>query len=260
MGSSMLPRDSARQVNWIEGLNPLVKLAWLVGLGVSVFLVTEAHFIAILTVVVFAVMLSARVHPVRHLRGGRLLLWTGIGLFLLQALFYHRGDPLLAIGTLVTVTRPGLQRGIVVAGRFVTIVWSSQLFVLTTDPSVLAYALMQAGMPYRYGFALVTALRLVPLFEGESRTVYHAQLVRGVRYDAHALRRVYELVRQFMLPMLVSALRKVDALAISMEGRHFGRYRDRTYIRHSSLTARDRAACVGLALCLLVSLLLRLRM
>jgi len=171
-------------------------------------------------------------------------------LFLLQALFYRQGDPLLTLEGWFRVTEQGVARGLLVSGRFLIILLSSQLFVVSTDPSDLAYGLMQTGLPYRYGFALVTALRLMPLFEGEARTVQHAQLVRAVRYDRRALPRAYDILRQLLLPLLVSALRKVDVLAVSMEGRHFGRYRDRTYLRRV-----DWAWADTLSLLLLTALL-----
>jgi energy-coupling factor transport system permease protein len=106
---------------------------------------------------------------------------------------------------------------------------------------------MQAGLPYRYGFALITALRLVPTFEQEGQIVYSAQLARGVRYDVRSPRRFLTLARQFVLPLLVSALGKVDALAVSMEGRCFGRYRARTFLREVRATWLDGVAAGALA-------------
>ncbi len=73
-------------------------------------------------------------------------------------------------------------RGSHVGARFLDVVLLSYLFVLTTEPNLLAYGLMQVGLPYRFGFALVTALRLVPVFEKEGETVYRAQLARGIAY------------------------------------------------------------------------------
>jgi energy-coupling factor transport system permease protein len=129
-----------------------------------------------------------------------------------------------------------------VAGRFLSVVLLSYLFVLTTEPNDLAYALMRAGVPYRYGFALITALRLVPTFEQEGQIVYNAQLARGVQYDVRSPRRFLALGRQFFLPLLVSALGKVDALAVSMEGRCFGKYRKRTFLHEVHITWLDGAA------------------
>jgi energy-coupling factor transporter transmembrane protein EcfT len=55
---------------------------------------------------------------------------------------------------------------------------------------------------------------MVPIFEQEGETVYRAQLARGVAYDWSGPRRWLTLARQFFLPLLVSALGKVDAMAV----------------------------------------------
>jgi energy-coupling factor transport system permease protein len=78
---------------------------------------------------------------------------------------------------------------------------------------------------------LVTAIRLVPIFEQEAIIVYEAQLARGVQYNRKNISKILSLANQFLLPMLVSALSKVDALAVSMEGRCFGKYPHRTFLR-----------------------------
>jgi energy-coupling factor transport system permease protein len=159
----------------------------------------------------------------------------------LQVLFVRTGTVWMETGPLA-VTTGGLEAGVYVAGRFLAVILLSYLFVLTTEPNDLAYALMQAGLPYRYGFALITALRLVPTFEKEGQTVYHAQLARGVEYDVRSPRRFLTLARQFVLPLLVSALGKVDALAVSLEGRCFGKYPTRTFLREVRATRLDALA------------------
>jgi energy-coupling factor transport system permease protein len=50
------------------------------------------------------------------------------------------------------------------------------------------------------------------------------------------------LARQFVLPLLVSALGKVDALAVSLEGRCFGKYPTRTFLREVRATRLDALA------------------
>jgi energy-coupling factor transport system permease protein len=182
----------------------------------------------------------------RQLRGMRLFITTALFLGILQVIFRQEGAVLWQMGPL-TVTAGGIEAGLYVAGRFLSVVLLSYLFVLTTEPNDLAFALMHAGLPYRYGFTLITALRLVPTFEQEGQIVYKAQLTRGVRYDVKSPRRFLTLGRQFFLPLLVSALGKVDSLSVSMEGRCFGKYGKRTFLREVRATWRD-----GLALVLLV--------
>ncbi len=191
-----------------------------------------------------------RLSPGR-VRGVRLAIGMAVFLMVLQVLARDGGAVWLRFGPL-RVTDVGVRAGIAVGGRFLAVVLLSYLFVLTTDPNDLAYGLMQAGVPYRFGFALVTALRLVPVFEQEGETVYRAQVARGLGYNKAGLSRWVTLARQFLLPLLVSALSKVDALAVSMEGRGFGQYPRRTFLREVRFTATD-AVVTGLLVILTVT-------
>jgi energy-coupling factor transport system permease protein len=121
----------------------------------------------------------------------------------------------------------------------------SLALVQSTDPVALARGLMQAGLPYRWGFALVTALRLAPVFRAEAHHVYRAQRLRGVDYAVRGPRRYWRMLRRLCLPLLVSALRTAQSLSLSMEGRAFGLHPRRTFLRplHAG-----RADVVGLAL------------
>jgi len=235
--------------SFFHRLYPLTKGAWLLFGTMLVFAIRSPWLVA---AVVGLLLLGFPVAGVqlRSVRGTRLFVTTALLLGLLQAVFVDQGAVLLEIGPL-TVTAGGVEAGVYVAGRFLSVILLSYLFVLTTEPNDLAYALMRAGLPYRYGFALITALRLVPAFEQEGQTVYNAQLARGVQYDVRSPRRFLALARQFILPLLVSTLGRVDALAVSMEGRCFGKYPSRTFLREVRATWRD-AVAVGVLILVLV--------
>ena len=210
-------------------LYPLVKLIWLLLLSVLVLIVTQGTLILVL-VLLALISLIILCPQIWKVRGFRLVFFTGIFLFIVYILFDKTGailwDPGIAI---LQITRNGIDSGLLYGSRFLAIVLMSYLFILTTNPSELAYSLMQAGLPYRYGFMLITALRLAPILEDEGQTIYQAQLVRGVRYDQGGLKRIPLLVQQFMTPLLISALRRADKLVFSMEGRGFGQYPTRTF-------------------------------
>jgi energy-coupling factor transport system permease protein len=221
----------------LHRIHPLVKGAWLLVGTVFVFVVHSPWVVlAVLALALFAFLIACL--SLGGVRGIRLFVTTILVLAALQILFVRTGVVLLDLGPLV-VTTGGVEGAVYVAGRFLSVVLLSYLFVLTTDPNDLAYGLMKAGVPYRYGFALITALRLVPVFEQEGQIVYRAQLARGVRYDTRSLGRFLTLARQFFLPLLISALGKVDALAVSMEGRCFGKYPSRTFLKEVHFTHRD---------------------
>jgi energy-coupling factor transport system permease protein len=231
----------------LHRLHPLVKGAWLVFGTIFVFAVRNPWAV-LLTALALLLALPLIGIRLTRVRGMRLFATTALFLGVIQVLFVHEGAVLLEVGPL-TVTAGGIEAGIYIAGRFLSVILLSYLFVLTTEPNDLAYALMRAGLPYRYGFALITALRLVPTFEEEGRTVYAAQLARGVQYDVRSPRRFLTLIRQFTLPLLVSALGKVDVLAVSMEGRCFGKYPTRTFVRQVKATWRDGVATGLLVVC-----------
>jgi energy-coupling factor transport system permease protein len=229
----------------LHRLHPLTKLGWLFFGTAFVFAVRSPWAVLVAVALLLAGFPLAGVRLGR-VRGTRLFISTALLLGLLQVLFVREGVQLIHAGPLA-ITAGGVERGIYVAGRFLSVVLLSYLFVLTTDPNDLAYALMRVGLPYRYGFALITALRLVPVFEQEGQTVYNAQLARGLRYDVRSPRRFLTLARQFVFPLLVSALGKVDALAVSMEGRCFGKHPTRTFLRQARATWHDGVA-VGILL------------
>jgi energy-coupling factor transport system permease protein len=232
-------------------LHPVVKGAWLIAGTCLVFVVRSPWFVLGFVALLLLVFRLSGL-PLGKVRGTRLILTTALLLATLQVAFVRQGPALVEVGPL-RLTQGGIEAAAYIAGRFASVVLLSYLYVLTTDPNELVYGLMQAGVPYRYGFALITALRLVPVFEQEGRIVYNAQLARGVRYDTHSPRRFLTLARQFTMPLLVSALSKVDALAVSMEGRCFGKYSTRTYRTRVQMTWLDWVALGGLLLVVLAT-------
>ncbi|MGC9358801.1 MAG: energy-coupling factor transporter transmembrane component T family protein [Anaerolineae bacterium] len=243
--------------SWLHTLHPLTKLGWLLVITVASLAVHHPWYAGLVVVGLWSIARTAGIRPGKDLRGWQLIVATAGIFFALHVLFTRSGAVLLDLRPTMAfwITRTGLERGMLVALRFVAIILASQLFVLSTDSSALAYALMRAGLPYRYGFALVTAIRLAPLFELEANTVYQAQLARGVRYDGSVFRRIIEVLRQLLLPLLVGALRRADHLAVSMEGRQFGRYRDRTYLRQARVQRADIISWIAMLLFVIGSVL-----
>ncbi len=225
--------------------HPLVKAAALVAGSVFVFVAPSAWAV-VATVAVVQLAFPLLRLPLGDVRGLGLFVVTALLLGALQLWFVDEGTVLWTLGPW-TCTHEGVAAAATIAGRFLAVIGLSVLFVWSTDPNRLAYALMQWGLPYRLGFSLVTALRLAATFEGEARTVYRARLVRGARLDVRSPLRWPRLARGFALPLLVGALRRVDGLAISMEGRCFGKYPDRSFLTPVRTGAWDLAALAALA-------------
>jgi energy-coupling factor transport system permease protein len=237
-----LGRDSP-----LDRLNPLPKLAMLVGGTVAVFVLEETWQLIVVLATLILLFPLARVRLWELRAAVRFFFVFSLLLMVIHAFFVRSGDALwqgsLGAAT-VTVTGGGLLLGLHMVVRFLVVVLGSFLFVATTEPNKLAHALMRAGLPYRAGFALVLALRLMPLMRSESNSVREAQAARGLALDKGGPRAVVTSVRSTIGPLLVSSLSRVDSLVVSMEGRAFGRSRERTFLREVRWGAADSALLV----------------
>ena len=220
----------------VHRLHPGVKLAWLLWVTVAVFVLDSAVLPLVAAGCAVGLLWLSGVTP-RRIPGVRLCLTLGLALLVTQVAFVRHGNPVVG-----PVTDAGLIAGLRAVGRLWAVILMSTLFVATTEPFSLACALMGLGLPYRWGFALVTALRLAPIFRLEAHHVYRAQLVRGVAYDARGPRRWWLILRHLYLPLLVSALRTAHSLSLSMEGRAFGLHPQRTYMREVVAGRQDVVA------------------
>jgi energy-coupling factor transport system permease protein len=246
-------------VSLAHQLYPLTKFVWLVAGSVLVFIIQDGRLLMTTACFSFLVLFAIN-RQITRVRGFRLALFTGIVLFFLYLIFEKSGQVLFDPGiNFLTITSEGVLMGLRFGGRFLSIIFLSYIFILSTDPSDLAYALMNFGLSYRYGFMLVTALRLAPVLEEEGRTIYQAQLARGIRYDQLNLRRIILLFQQFLTPLLISAIRRADKLVFSMEGRGFGAYSDRTFRKRPTATYLDIVISLSLVLYFVIMLILNYR-
>lgn len=242
----------------IHKLYPITKLFWLLFVSVVVFIL-QSGFLLVFCATVFFILLVMINPDIWKVRGFRFVLLTGMLLFGLYLVLIKDGQTLITPGfDFLRITSGGLDLGFRYSGRFFTVVFVSYIFILTTDPSRLVYALMRLGIPYRFGFMLVTALRLAPILEEEGRTIYQAQLVRGIRYDRAGPTKIVMLARQFFTPLLVSSLRRADHLFFSMEGRGFGRSAHRTFRVKDQPTRLDVFCSLALILFFTTTIILEM--
>jgi len=242
----------------LHRLNPITKLLLLVAYSLAIFTFDSLEAEVLCFIALLALVLYIGSASLRSLLASRFFLSFAAILIFIQVVFTGSGDLLFLIplGLIdVRVTVAGVIVGIVVAFRFLTIIVASALFVATTDPNELAYALMRAGLPYRFGFMLVTAIRFIPIFESEAGTVRSAQAARGLAIDGRGLAGAVRMARYTLMPLVVSALSKVDVLVISMEGRAFGYRKSRTFTRPVRFGALDALLCIAAAAIALVFIL-----
>jgi len=241
-------------VSLLHRLHPLVKLVLLICFTLAVF-TTSLRGELVLFCLLLLSYRTGGLGPGFFVRKLRFIFIFGLMILLVQILWTREGYLLwqLDLGRLhFAVWSGGLWGGLGIVLRFVNVIGSSYLFVATTDPNRLAYALMKAGLPYRAGFMLITAMRFIPLFRLELALVKNAQMAKGIELEGLSPRLLIRVVKYLLVPLVVSALSKVDFLTMSMESRAFGLYPTRSYMSAQALTGKDKIALVGIPLALLL--------
>lgn len=234
--------------SFLHRLNPIAKLSVVVAYSLIVFLLASLRLELLC---IAAVLVMERITGSRQVCAfmlSRFVLALVVVVLIMQAVMTHSGTVLITVPlyfTRLRITDAGLLNGMVIAMRFVSVVMVGALFVATTDPVGLLYSLMRIGVPYRYGFMAILALRLTTVFEQEAKTLTNAQKMRGLNVDESGIRGLMRCVRCTVIPLLVCALSHVDDLVVSMEGRAFGCKKTRTFVTEDRYGLLDKALILG---------------
>jgi energy-coupling factor transport system permease protein len=212
----------------LHRLHPVTKLAGLVAFVVAAFVVDRPLLLLPLGVAALGLLLAVGGGPnVRRLR----LLFVLIFAFTLVVwTLFYRG--------VFAPSAEGFFYGLSTAIRLDTFLAAGLLFLTTTRVEEVAYALGRLGVPYKAGFTLTLAFRLVPVFFDAALSVVQAQRCRGLGLGGGG---VVARLRRFVpviVPVLIGALRRADRMAMALELRGFNSGRPRT----THLRARAGAA------------------
>ncbi len=102
------------------------------------------------------------------------------------------------------------------------------------------------------------ALRFLPQFAFELRTVYRAQVSRGARFTINPFRGGATSLSSLMVPLFASAFRHAETLSAAMEARCYHGSVGRTRLHPLAFAGRDGGAAAAMALMLIAVILANL--
>ncbi len=219
-------------------MDALSKFAWIIVLGVFGYVISYPPALAALVVLVHvAAFVLGRVPLQRYLRAAPFLFLLGICTGFFQVLIRSRGtDVLVGMGPF-EITVSGLSFGATFGLRVLLIAFASLVFIWTTDPRDLVIGLIYLKAPYRIAYGVFVALRFIPVLENEAMVIREAQAVRGVQEVTSKV----EAAKRYVMPLLVSGIRRAEHMAIAMDSRAFGAFPQRTYMNDFRWTASGLA-------------------
>jgi energy-coupling factor transport system permease protein len=240
---------------WVHRLHPLVRLLGMVAVFVAAFVVErplwQLPILAVLVGLLAWTGAFVNVYRLRYLFGlifaMTLLLWT---------VFYgpDGAPPLLVWGPL-TISRTAPWFALGMALKLEGFLASGILFLSVTRIEDFAYALTRMGLPYKVGFTMTMAFRLVPVFVDAAVSVVQAQRCRGLDFERGSL---WQRTRRYvpvMVPVFMGALRRADQMAMTLDARGFQASTTRTVLAPHRLRIID-AVAAGVLLVAVVAYLL----
>ncbi len=228
------------RTSFVHRLHPTAKVFGLFVVFWSIYWMDNPAVLAPLAVLVLAVALMMGAwENVYRFRWFFVLIV--VPTMLTWMLFYRVGKPIIDVPLFYVSDASilfGLGRGLKVG----ILVLASVLFLSGTKVEELAVGLSRLGLPYRIGFTITLAFRLVPLFMESALTVVDAQRLRGYEFDHGG---PIERIRRYVpvvIPVFMGALRKANNMAMPLEARGFGRTHRPTSFVEYKLHRRDAVA------------------
>nr|WP_319538436.1 energy-coupling factor transporter transmembrane component T [uncultured Methanospirillum sp.] len=211
----------------LHRLNPVTKLIIVVLIvGMSVLTPSALFLAGLILVIAIGASISGMHREIT--KQIPFLILLGIFLLIVTTLTVQEGETYFTlipasipvIGGMLPVTEGGLGLGLLFTCRFIVMILSFHLFIVTTKPSELVTALLAFHMPVDYILMFLIALRFIPSLQLEATRIHEAQLSRGYNPGTGAIGKVKSL-RPIIIPLVANSLAKTQVLGLTLDLRGY---------------------------------------
>ena len=143
------------------------------------------------------------------------------------------------------VEREALLYGLTAAQRIAITVIAGMIFLSTTRNEEVALGLVRLGIPYRFAFAVSTALRLVPTIVATGLTIGQAQRSRGLDLDSGNIIQRIRKHLPLLVPVFVTTVRSTNVFSMALESKGFGASPGRTFYLYTAMGRRDALVLIA---------------
>jgi energy-coupling factor transport system permease protein len=226
--SLYLDRDT-----WVHRLDPRTKMFLLIGSFVLAFVfLNPLYELAVLALVLFFGYLAQSLVNLRRI--WFILVAIAIVSAILWSIFGSGRTPLFLF-----VEREALLYGLSIALRVDITIIAGMIFLSTTRNEEVAIGLVRLGIPYRFAFAVSTALRLVPTVVATGLTIGQAQRSRGLDLESGNIIQRIRKHLPLLVPVFITTVRSTNVFSMALESKGFGARPGRTFFLHTAMGGRD---------------------
>ncbi len=154
---------------------------------------------------------------------------SALALILVLALFSLIYGALSA-RSLSIILEAGFTQGVIVGSmRLFQLMLSFAALFSTTRPQSIVRMLSKLGVPYKYAYILVLAIRYMSVMMSDFQEIYDIQAIRGLRVDSGGtLMRIRSTLSLF-IPLIVASIDRLNDMSIALEVKGFGLSKHRSY-------------------------------
>lgn len=229
----------------LHRLDPRVKLVATLAFIISLFVV-ENYIGYIVAAVFLVVVIKLSKVPFKFMVKGMKSIIFLMAIAVLCNLFLTPGEALYSFWK-ITITKEGVRMAVMMAVRLCFLIMGSSIMTLTTTPNQLTDGLEKLLWPLRkirvpvheIAMMMSIALRFIPILLEETDKIMKAQLARGADFESGNLIKKAKSLVPVLVPLFISAFRRANDLAMSMEARCYQGGEGRTKMKPLIYEKRD---------------------
>jgi len=250
---SYISRDSI-----IHRLDPRTKLIWLFVMYTVVLFFDHPTVLLSLFMLVVALWFAARLQA--NTLWGLLRPFFGMALLiiLIWIVFFPGKTVLYEVPYIhLKITLESSIHAVGVALRFLILLSTTYLVLLTTRICDITLGLRKFGLPYMVGFLFAASIGFLPVILSKLNEIMESQKSRGVELEkGNVITRAKNLMA-VLVPLVFTSIQKAKVLGYALEVRAFGASKHRTFMRDTRMKTLDYIALALIVGLFIVSIYLR---
>ncbi|MCT4509133.1 MAG: energy-coupling factor transporter transmembrane protein EcfT [Tepidibacter sp.] len=146
--------------------------------------------------------------------------------------------------------------------KYATLFPITLIFIFTTHPSKFASSLNKMGLPYKIAYALNIAFRYIPDIQKEFNQIVNSQQARGISFkkgEASLAKRIKNFTA-IIMPLITSALKRIEVVSNAMDLRGFGKHNGRTWYNSNKVNKADYLVLLISLMSLLICIYIKVKM
>lgn len=210
----------------IHKLDPRVKIIGTLLYLISLFLFRSIPGYLVATIFLFGCIRLSKV-PIKFILKGLKPIFILLLITVIFNLFLTSGGNVLVHVWIFKITEEGVRTAVYMAVRLVYLIMGASLMTFTTTPTALTdaiekllYPLNKIKVPvHEIAMMMSIALRFIPILLEETDKIMKAQIARGADLESGNIIQKARAMIPILVPLFVSAFRRANDLAMSMEAR-----------------------------------------